>query len=288
MNTLVDVLVVAMPLLYGLLVGIYAVSFFGIIPTVERFKTPFLIFTVACHIAYIVVRTVAFDHPPITTVFEIMTMLAACIAIAYTYIELRTKASLASFDAETKIGRAGNTGLFVLMLAFVFQTVSSVNIKDLAQVAPILRSRLLGFHVTTALLGYTAISLSAVYGFLYLMLYREIKSSSFGLIYTRLPNLEVLEKMSSKAEVFGFVMLTVAISIGLIWLPRAFDNFSYLDPKLIGTMAVWLLYAISLAAKRKLGWQGRKMMIVSLIAFGFVFLSMTVINLYMSGFHSFY
>ena len=48
-----------------------------------------------------------------------------------------------------------------------------------------------------------------------------------------------------------------------------------------------LLYAAGLVAKRSFGWQGRKTMILSLVAFGFVFLSMTVINLYLSGFHSF-
>jgi hypothetical protein len=48
------------------------------------------------------------------------------------------------------------------------------------------------------------------------------------------------------------------------------------------------MYAAGLAAKRKLGWQGRKTMIVSLVAFGFVFLSMTIINLYLTGFHSFH
>ena len=203
-----------------------------------------------------------------------MTLLAASISVGYTYIELRTKAS--------------NTGFFILLLALVFQTVSSLFIKDLTEIAPILRSRLLGFHVSTALLGYTAISLSAVYGFLYLMLYHEIKSSRFGLIYTRLPNLEMLEKMSHKAELFGFWMLTIAIAVGLIWLPRAFENFSYWDPKLIGTLFIWVLYAVGLTAKRKLGWQGRKTMIISLVGFGFVFLSMTVINMYLSGFHTFY
>ncbi len=286
METLVDVLVVMMPALYAALVAIYAASFFGSAPAVERFKKPLLLSTVCCHILYIILRTAAFDHPPITTVFEIMTMLAVCIAIAYTYIELRTKATL-PVD-HTAYGQAGNTGVFILLLAFVFQTISSLGIKDLMEVAPILRSRLLGFHVSSALLGYTAISLSAVYGFLYLMLYHEIKSSRFGLIYNRLPNLEMLEKMSGKAEMFGFVMLSVAIAVGMIWLPRAFPGFSYFDPKLIGTLAIWVLYAIALVAKKTLGWQGRKMMIVSLVAFGFVFLSMTVVNLYMSGFHGFY
>lgn len=284
----VDVGVIMVPVLYAVVVGMYAASFFGSNPFFGRFKTPALFFTLICHVVYIVVRTVAFDHPPITTVFEIMTVLAACISIAYMYIEMKTKASLPANDGGKGVAQAGNTGFFILLLAFVFQLVSSIYIKGLTEIAPILRSRLLGFHVTTALLGYTAISLSAAYGFLYLMLYHEIKSSRFGLIYNRLPNLEMLEKMSSKAEVFGFIMLTIAITIGLVWLPRAFANFSYFDPKLIGTMVIWVLYAISLSAKRALGWQGRKMMIVSLVAFGFVCLSMTVINVYMSGFHGFH
>lgn len=285
---MVDVLVVVMPLLYAALVTLYAIAFFANAPAIERWKTPFLLGTVLCHLFYSGVRTVAFDHPPITTVFEIMTMLAACIAIAYAYIELRTKAVLSAERSPQEAGQAANTGFFILLLAFIFQTVSSLSIKDLTELQPILRSRLLGFHVSAALLGYTAISLSAVYGFLYLMLYHEIKSSRFGVIYTRLPSLEILEKMSSRAEVFGFAMLSVAIIVGLVWLPRAFEEFSYWDPKLIGTLAIWVLYAMSLTAKRTFGWQGRKTMIVSLIAFAFVFLSMTVINVYLSGFHSFY
>lgn len=288
LSTLVDIFVVLMPLLYAALVAAYGITFYTTVPSVERWKTPLLLATIAFHLVYIGVRTAAFDHPPVTTVFEIMTMLAMCIAVAYAYIEFRTKASLRAEDLHDSPAQAGNTGLFVLLLAFVFQTVSSLYIKDLTEIAPILRSRLLGFHVSAALLGYTAISLSAVYGFLYLMLYHEIKSSRFGVIYSRLPSLEILERMSSRAEVFGFTMLTLAIIVGLVWLPRAFDEFSYFDPKLVGTLAIWILYAVSLAAKRVLKWQGRKVMIVSVIAFGFVFLSMTVVNVYLSGFHSFY
>ncbi len=272
--TFVDILVFAMPLLYGVVVILYGLSFFGNSPGLEDIKSRVLKGVAVLHCVYLLLRTVAFDHPPITTVFEIMTVLAACITIGYVYIEIRT--------------RARNTGFFILLLACIFQLVSSLFIKDLTEVPFILRSRLLGFHVASALLGYTAISLSAVYGLLYLMLYHEIKSTRFGLVYKRLPNLETLEKMSNKAEMFGFIMLTIAIAVGLFWLPRAFESFSYWDPKLIGTMAIWVFYAVGLAARKSLGWQGRKTMIISLIGFGFVFLSMTVINLYMSGFHSFY
>jgi ABC-type transport system involved in cytochrome c biogenesis permease subunit len=274
MPTTTEILVILVPLLYAGLVTLYGLSFFGHAPRLERVKTPALLLTVCIHFAYLLLRTVTFDHPPVTTVFEIMTMLAACIAIGYTYIELRT--------------RTTNTGFFILILALVFQSVSSIFIKDLNDIPEILRSRLLGFHVSAALLGYTAISLSAVYGLLYLMLYHEIRSTRFGLIYKRLPNLETLERMSHKSEVFGFVMLSVAIVVGMVWLPRAFASFSYWDPKLIGTLVIWILYAAGLTAKRQFGWQGRKTMIVSLVAFGFVFISMTVINIYLSAFHSFH
>jgi ABC-type transport system involved in cytochrome c biogenesis permease subunit len=225
------------------------------------------------HAVYLGARTVFFDHPPITSVFEIMTLLAGALSFAYFYIEWRTNIR--------------NTGFFVFILAFAFQTASSLFIRDIVRIPLYLHSYVLGFHVATAILGYTAISLSAVYGLLYLMLYHEIKSTEFGLIFTRLPNLETLEEMNHKSEMFGFVSLTVAIAIGLVWLPRVFKEFSYLDPKLIGTLVIWLLYAVGIGAKMRFGWQGRKMMIISLVAFGFVFLSMTIINVYLSAFHSF-
>jgi len=274
MQPAVFFLLILIPLLYAGLTTVYGLQFFGDFPGLTRIRTPALLVTVALHCVYLVVRTIAFDHPPITSVFEIMTVLAASIAIGYTYIEVRTRASA--------------TGFFILFLAFAFQTASSVFIRDRFDIPGYLHSVVLGFHVSAALLGYTAISLSAAYGFLYLMLYHEIKSSRFGLIYNRLPNLEMLETMSHRAEVFGFVSLGVAIVIGVIWLPRVFHDFSYWDPKLVGTLVIWCMYAVALGAKRQLGWQGRKTMVITLVAFGFVFLSMTVINLYLSGFHSFH
>jgi ABC-type transport system involved in cytochrome c biogenesis permease subunit len=263
-----------MPIAYATLMGIYALSFFGAKRKLDHLTLPALLTVILLHFVHISVRTAEFDHPPVTTVYEVLTILAVCIAVAYAYIEIRTKTT--------------STGFFVLFLAFVFQTISSLFIRDLVDIDPVLRSRLLGFHVSAALLGYTAISLSAVYGLLYLMLYHEIKSSRLGLIYSRLPNLETLERMSHKAEIFGFVMLTIAIIVGLFWLPQAFSSVSYWDPKLIATLVIWGIYAGGLWAKWEFGWQGRKTMILSLVGFGFIVLSMTVVNLYWSEFHGFY
>jgi HemX protein len=273
-ETLVHVLRIALPFLYAGLVTVYGLAFFRPQASAEWLGRPFMIAVLALHLLYLGLRTVQLDHPPITTLFETMTLLSVSITIAYLYLEFRTNAR--------------NTGFFILILAFVFQTISSVFIRDNTILPEYLHSKVLGFHVSTAMLGTTGFSLAAVYGALYLMLYHEIKSSRFGVIYSRLPNLETLETMSHGAVVFGFVTLSVAMTIGLFWLPRVFHDFSFLDPKLVGTIAAWVLYAAGLIAKRRLGWQGRKTMILAIVGFAVVLLSMLVINISFSTFHAFH
>src|ERR1051326_7588780 len=274
MLLLINGLELLLPLLYFATIWAYAKAFFSNIKFAESIKTPLLLATLGTHALYIILRTIAFHHPPITSVFEILSLIAFTVVLVYSYIEMRTKTT--------------TTGYFILILPFFFQVVSSLFIKEVAEVPPILRSNLLGFHVSSALLGYAAITISAVYGFLYLMLYHDIKSSQFSVIYKRLPNLEMLERMSSTAAVFGFLLLTIAIVVGIIWLPSLEDSFSYADPKLFGTFAIWLIYGIGLVAKRVAGWRGRRMIVLSMFGFALALFSLTVINMFFSGFHKFY
>ena len=169
----------------------YAKAFFKDSNVAKQTKTPLLLGTLVIHLAYLLMRTILFNHPPITTMFEIMSIVSFSIAAAYAVIEFRTKAK--------------NTGYFILILAFLFRHFLLCSSKTCA-VKPILRSNLLGIHVSSALLGLAAITISAVYAFLYLMLYHHIKSSRFGVIYTKLPNLEMLEKMSMLSIVIGFIL----------------------------------------------------------------------------------
>lgn len=269
----IEILKFLLPLIYFIVVWTYGKAFFKSSKQAETLKSPLLYLLVFLHFIYLILRTFAFSHPPITKIFEIMTVVAFCISLAYAYIELRTKVK--------------GTGYFILMVAFFFQLISSLFIKDLLIVPDVLRSNLLGFHVTSALLGFSAITISAIYGMLYLMLYHDIKSNRIGVIYQRLPNLEILERMSFTSTKFGFVFLTIAIIVGIIWLPKAFENFSYADPKLIGTGFIWLLYGIGLSAKWFAKWQGKKIVWFSIIGFIISFFSMTIVNMFFSGFHKF-
>lgn len=271
---LVDELNIVIPILYFVVVWTYGKAFFADEAWAKRIKTKLLSATIVLHAVYLLARTFQFNHPPVTTIFELLTVIAFSVALAYLFIEYRSKVR--------------ETGYFILNLAFFFQLISSLFIKDLLEVPEVLRSPLFGLHVSSALIGYAAVTISAVYGFLYLMLYHEIKSSRFGVIYKKLPNLETLEYLSYTAIKMAFALLGFAILIGLIWLPKAFSSASYSDPKLIGTLIIWALYGVGIVAKRTGEWKGRKVMILSIFGFAITIFSMMVINIFFSGFHRFY
>lgn len=263
-----------LPFLYVIAFLLYSINFFIDKKQLTVAKRIVLFFTILIHFLYILLRTIEFQHPPITTVFEIFTLLAFAIVVSYYLIELLTEIR--------------NTGIFILALPLIFQIISSINIKDLLEVKEILRSPYLGIHVFTALTGYAGITFSAIYGLLYLILYKNLKNQKYGLIFDRLPNLEILENLSMTSAVVGFVMLTIAILIGIIWLPKAFTDPSYFDPKLVATIIVWLVYAAGITGRWLFNWAGRKIVYLSLIGFVITIFSMSILNLLLTGFHKFY
>jgi len=268
------ILNIVLPLLY---LATFSIYFYDFMKGEKKFintKRLFLFLTLIVHVVYIIQRAIAFDHPPITNVFEIFTILALTICFSYFLLELVT-------DIR-------GTGPFIIIISFIFQLISSLFIQDMVAVKEVLRSNLLGAHVISALLGYSGFTISAVYGFLYLTLYKDIKLNKFGLIFNRLPNLEVLEKLSFYSAVIGFTALTIAFIIGIIWLPMAFPDFSFLDPKLISTALVWILYSVGILSKVFGKWRGRKLVRLSISGFIVAILSIIMSNFIAQSFHSFY
>lgn len=270
----IEFLNIALPVLYLFAFGVYAYDFFAEKNLLINAKRIFLFITLFVHIFYLLLRTMEYDHTPITSKFEIFSLLAFSICFSYFILELLT-------DIR-------GTGLFIIFFSVVFQTTSTLFIEHEYVVPDVLRNRLLGLHVISAMLGYSGITISAVYGVLFLMLYKNLKANKFGLIFNRLPSLEILEKLSFYSLVIGFTLLSVAIVIGVIWLPSAFPDFSYTDPKIIGTAIVWFVYGAGIASKLFANWYGKKVIIFSLSGFVFAMLSLIFTSTLANTFHSFY
>jgi ABC-type uncharacterized transport system permease subunit len=265
-----------MPLLYTGAVGMYALAFYRREDVFQRWTRPLLIAALTVHTLAIYARTMYHGHCLVYSPFEMMTLISFTITLTYLVVEVATNER--------------GTGMFFIGLALLLQTVSAMFAPQALAgptADPVLLQDVVGLHISAALIGYTAFAISAVYGVLYLMLYHQIKSSRFGTFYNRLPSLQLLEKMGDKSALIGVIFLTIAVALALIYLPDLLPSFSYSDPKLIATIVIWGIYVVSLVLKFFARMEGRKVVILSLVGFVGTILSMTVINLVLSGFHRF-
>ena len=267
---------VALPILYVVTSIGYGLAFFKDDAFARMWKSRLLLATTITHFFYIGLHTAQEGHCMVTTPFEMMSLVAFTLIATYTLIEFRTNVK--------------GTGFFLVTLAGLFELVSSVMLKVTpgGEMNPVLSNLGIGLHVTAAIFGFGGIAISAVYGLLYLLLFRELKRSDFGNFFKHLPSLEALEQLNTASSIIGFAFLTVAISIGAFWLPRIFVNFSYADPKLIATALVWAVYAAVLFAKYVVRLDGKRVISLSLGGFVLAIFSLTVVNAFFSHFHKFY
>ena len=274
MLTQIHSLNILLPFLYFVTFAVYFLDFTKESKFFNRSKRIALFASISTHLFYLALRTFEFQHPPITSKFEIFSILAFAIGFSFFLLEL--------------ISEVHKTGVFVIGISVFFQVLSTIFILDNYEVKEVLRNNLLGLHVISALLGYAGFTVSAVYGILFTIMYKQIKRNKFGKIFVQLPSLELLEKLSFYSVIIGFLLLTFAISIGIIWLPQAFSDFTYLDPKLISTTIVWLIFGTGILTKLVGNWYGKKVIKFFLIGYALTILSMFLANVILPSFHSFY
>ena len=273
MLTFINGLSILLPIFYVIVLIDYALLFFRDDPFAKKTIDILLKISISLHVILIVFRTSVYQHIPIASIFEVFSALALAIILVYLYIE--------------EITRVRTTGLFIMVFVFVFQLISSVFQTMTVEISPLLTSKFFGIHVAFAILGYSAITISAIYGFMYLMLYHDIKSSKFGIIYSRLPSLEVLGNMNYSSALIAFIFMTFAIILGSVWSSMSINTYWNWDPKLISVLITWLIFGAGVCAKKFLGFSGKKIAYISIFGFFVMLFSMIVVNLFITTFHEF-
>ncbi len=246
--------------------------------TLERVATPLTWGVVLIHTAYLMLEAVAFEHVPVANTWESLSFIAFAVALLYLVLEWR--------QGEK------STGVFVLAVALLLQTLSSAFITHTQEVPEILRSSMFGVHVTAALLGYVGLAISAIYGAMYLLQYRQLKQQHVGMLFQRLPNLETLSRLNISALGLGWIGLTLAIIAGMAWattlqMSGQLDGTYLTDPKFLLTVALWALYGLCLGGRYVLRWANRTLATVSIVGFALMLASSVMVTLVFSSFHDF-
>ncbi len=271
---MIELLNILLPGCYVIVAVLYTWRFFSDSRRFESFITAALLLTVGIHILYLASRIARYQHFPTASPAEVFSLIALAMGLIYLWIE---------FMLTIK-----TTGMFVVGVITVFQVLSSVLITQGGALDPLLSSPLFSLHTSAAILGYSAIAISALYATLYLLLFYDIKGSKFGIVYNRLPALEVLDSMHIKAASAGFSFLTLTIILGILWLKLTFNHALLWDWKIITAFITWGIFGIGIASKHLFGWSGKRIAYFSLTGFMTILISMTVVNYFLTSFHRFH
>jgi HemX protein len=250
MQSMSQLLNVLLPILYIVTVFYFGHIFFGRNKKLETKTTLLLISLLVIHAVQIILRAIAIGTIPLVTKFDALSFLAFAIVFVYLIIEL---------SVLTKA-----TGFFVLILAFFIQSTSSILYTwDLTQ-NPLLNNPIYAMHVVLTILGYTAICISALYALFYIMLNHNIKYHRLGLIYEKLPPLNLLEKMSIRSVQIGILFLAVGILLG---------HLQARDMKIIFSDFIWFCYFLGYITAQLKKWRGKWMAYLSMTGFGMLVLT---------------
>jgi ABC-type transport system involved in cytochrome c biogenesis permease subunit len=183
--------------------------------------------------------------------------------------------------------REGSTGPFLIPLVILFMAGSLVVYSSpTSQVIhdPRRSGSLFAMHVTLAILGYAALTLSFVLAQMYLLQTRQLHKHKLGLLFSRLPALDVLTRMHRTSVAMGALALAVASCLGMISAKRNWGT--YWDPKVAFTLLLILVFVFTLIAPR-LGWGGKKIAWTSIFGFVLLVFSYSVVNLFITAEHVF-
>jgi ABC-type uncharacterized transport system permease subunit len=139
-------------------------------------------------------------------------------------------------------------------------------------------------HVTLAILAYAAFTFSFVLSILYLIQDRQIRRGRTGLLFARLPALEVIGRMNRTSVMVGLAALVVSLALGAFWAEVVWTSLA--DPKVEWAVVTLVVYGFLLWMDRR-GWEGPRVAVLSILGFGVVLFSYTIVNLYFSRAHSF-
>lgn len=106
-------------------------------------------------------------------------------------------------------------------------------------------------------------------------------------ILSALPDLKLLDDVNYKVVTIAFPLLTLMIATGAFWANRTWGSYWNWDPKEVGALITWLVYAAYLHMRIVRGWAGRRAAYFAIIGFVFVLFTFIGISYLLPGLHAY-
>jgi len=217
-------------------------------------------------------------HAPLTNMYESLVFFAWCTACFYLALEYRFKARI--------------MGAFVMPCVAVAMAYASFSDRIDSQINPLipaLQSNWLIAHVVTCFIGYAAFTVAGTLGLMYLLKQRTENKpqQNHQSLTNALPSLQVIDDLTYKTIVFGFMWLSAGIITGAIWANEAWGTYWSWDPKETWSIITWFFYALILHARFTREWRGQRIAWLAMLGFVAVLFTYFGVNFLLSGLHSY-
>ena len=197
------------------------------------------------HTITIGLRSIDTGHGPYTTGFEITLFFAWVIVVIF-------------FLTEWKY-RIKDLGAFVIPVVFIILFYSAFQSRDFSLIDNSSTMFWLTMHRTLSIIGYAAFAIAFGAALMYLIQENQVKSKKLGIMYFRMPSLEVLDDLNYKVIVIGFPLFTLGFMTGSIWNIQTDESFFSWDAtRTWPLIIVWLIYGSIFFGRLLVGWRGKK------------------------------
>ena len=240
---------------------------------IHRIAYGFLLAGFMCHTIGLAMLVGQIRQMPVTTLPQTFSLFAWAIVGSYLAFQLKFNIRI--------------LGTFVSPLAVVFMLLSSAIPGRVIPNSQLFKSFWLTLHVATRFIGMAIFALAFCAGIMYLLQERQIKSKNFGLLYRRLPSLEVLDSLNYVCLTFGFPLISIGLISGFVYAGAVWQSYWHWDPKEILSVVSWLIYAVLLHERLAVGWRGRRAAIMAIVGFSVILVTFVGTSMILEVHHSF-
>lgn len=230
----------------------------------ERYVHGLLGAAVLCHVAFVALERQARGASPFVDIHGTLTVLSLGTSIAFLLATLRYRIAV--------------VGAFVTPITLAFLLGAGVS-HHTAPLTPGFAIALLPVHVGVTVLGLVAFALAFGASLGYVLQERKLRRKELTGIFRRLPPLDVLDTVSSRALVIGFPLFTAGVILGALFVARGASPDGISPAQMVG-LVTWLVFASVLFLRVLAGWQGRRAAIGTMLGFA---CSVVVLTMYALG-----
>jgi len=149
-------------------------------------------------------------------------------------------------------------GIVVFPLVFLLTFVAATGQQPFLLTSPGLARGWLFAHIALIFTGYAALVLSFGASLLYLIQEHSLKSKKGGGLLSRLPALEVIDEIGFRSLLLGFPFMTLGLIAGTVVAQTTYGRVDLLDPKILLSILMWVVYLVMLYTSWTAGWRGRR------------------------------